>query len=284
MVRRGPRAAAGPDTVRAVHWKDRVNAGLSRATGYKLVRAEHVRPRPASPPARARTTGTGPALPQHYDDEAKQIIRAVKPRTMTANEKLFALVLATRYVVDHEIPGAVVECGVWRGGSMMAVARTLLECGVRDRDLHLFDTFEGMPAPTDKDRRYDGTPAADVLERSDRTAKVWAIASLEDVRAGMAETGYPPERIHYHRGLVEETIPAEAPDPIAILRLDTDWYDSTRHELDHLYDRVPSGGVVLIDDYGVWTGAREATDEFLARTRARLLLLPMATGRIAVKP
>ena len=113
---------------------------------------------------------------------------------------------------------------------------------------------------------------------------MWAIASLEDVQAGMAETGYPAERVHFHQGLVEDTIPAQAPEQIAILRLDTDWYASTRHELDHLYDRVPSGGVILIDDYGYWQGAQEAVDEFLERTGRALLLLPMASGRITVKP
>jgi hypothetical protein len=164
------------------------------------------------------------------------------------------------------------------------VAYTLLERGVTDRDLHLFDTFTGMPQPTEKDRRYDGRPAVELLERSDKTAKVWAVASLEDVRSGMAETGYPPERIHFHPGRVEQTIPAAAPDQVAILRLDTDWYASTLHELEHLYDRVPSGGVLFFDDYGYWAGAREAVDEFLARTGARLLLAPMASGRFAVKP
>jgi hypothetical protein len=100
----------------------------------------------------------------------------------------------------------------------------------------------------------------------------------------MAETGYPPERIHYHAGKVEDTIPAGAPAEIALLRLDTDWYESTRHELEHLYDRVPAGGVIIADDYATWQGARKAVDEFLERTGARLLLVPIAAGRIAVKP
>ena len=113
---------------------------------------------------------------------------------------------------------------------------------------------------------------------------VWAIAGLEDVREGMAETGYPADRVHLHPGLVEDTIPREAPEQIALLRLDTDWYSSTLHELEHLYDRVPSGGIVIFDDYGHWLGARQAVDEFLARRGERLLLAPMASGRIAVKP
>jgi O-methyltransferase len=264
-----------------MRWRRSLNAALEKATGYRIVKGDRLLPKPP-PPRRPRRPKR--PLPGHYDDDARQVIRAVKPRTMTAPDKLFALILATRYVVDHGIPGAVVECGVWRGGSMQAVARTLLTRGVTDRDLHLFDTFEGMPAPTEKDRRHDGKAASELLETKPKTGLVWAIASLEDVQAGMAETDYPAERIHLHRGLVEDTIPTQAPEQIAILRLDTDWYASTRHELDHLYNRVPSGGVILIDDYGYWQGAQEAVDEFLARTGARLLLLPMASGRITVKP
>ena len=171
-------------------------------------------------------------------------MKAVRPWTMTSYFRIFALVVAVRYVVDRDVPGDMVECGVWRGGSMQAVARTLLGRGVSDRDLHLFDTFEGMPEPTDEDRRVGGPPARELLESSPQTARsIWAIADLPDVQAGMSRTGYPADRIHYHAGLVQDTIPAQAPEQIALLRLDTDWYESTRHELAHLYDRVPSGGV-----------------------------------------
>jgi hypothetical protein len=263
--------------------KDIVNAGLARATGYQLTRVKGSRPGgpPSGPerPAKARR-----ALPGFYDDEAKAIIQRVKPWTMTNHTRLWALIVATRYVADHRIPGDYVECGVWRGGSTQAAALALMGRGDTDRHLHLFDTFEGMPPPTDKDRHFGGRPAAAMLEESDRSSSVWAVAGLEDVRDGMSRIGYPADRIHFHPGLVEETIPEQAPERIAILRLDTDWYESTRHELEHLYDRVPSGGVIVLDDYGYWQGAGEAVDEFLASTGARLLLVPMASGRIAVKP
>jgi hypothetical protein len=255
-------------------WRDVVNRGLKRTTGYRL---EKVRP-PAPKKRKPRP------LPRYYDEEARAVIRAVRPWTMTSPEKLFALVVAVRYVVDRAIPGDIVECGVWRGGSMQAIARLLAARGVTDRELHLFDTFEGMPPPTEDDVRRGGPPAAELLATRPKTANVWAIADLEDVKAGMAQVDYPPERIHYHPGLVEDTIPAGAPEQIALLRLDTDWYASTKHELDHLYDRVPSGGVVIIDDYDYWDGSRKAVDEFIAQTGARLLLVPMASGRLAVKP
>ena len=211
-------------------------------------------------------------------------MRAVRQWTMTSHGKVFALIVAVRYVADHRVPGDIVECGVWRGGSMQAVARTLLDRGVTDRDLHLFDTFEGMPPPTAADRRHDGPLAGELLESRPRDSNVWAVADLDDVRAGMAQTGYPAERIHYHPGLVEDTVPAKAPERIALLRLDTDWYESTKHELMQLYDRVTPGGVIVFDDYGYWDGARKAVDEFLAETGHRLLLVPIDSGRMTFKP
>src|SRR5215212_6542793 len=109
------------------------------------------KPAPAAKPA---------ALPADFDEEAKEIIRAVKPYTMTSPDKLFALINAVRHVVSAGVQGDLVECGVWRGGSMHAVARTLESMGVTDRELYLFDTFTGMTEPTEKDVSFGGTPAA----------------------------------------------------------------------------------------------------------------------------
>jgi O-methyltransferase len=254
-------------------WRDAVNKRLVSRTGYRIQKARQ----PAKKPKRR-------PFPRYYDEEARSVIRAVRPWTMTSNEKLFALVVAVRYVVDQGIPGDVVECGVWRGGSMQAIARVLAAHGATDRELHLFDTFEGMPPPSEEDIQRGGPSAEELLRTKPRTAWVWAIADLDDVKAGMAQVDYPAERVHYHPGLVEDTIPGTAPEQIALLRLDTDWYSSTKHELEHLYDRVPSGGVVIIDDYDYWEGSRKAVDEFIADTGARLLLAPMASGRIAIKP
>lgn len=203
---------------------------------------------------------------------------------MTSREKLHALITATKYVTQHNIPGDVVECGVWRGGSMHAVARVLDQLGDHSRELYLFDTFEGMPPPTEADVRWDGAPAERLLETSGRRAAVWAIASLDDVKAGFATVPYPADRIHYVQGRVEDTIPHELPERIAILRLDTDWYESTAHELAHAYERLVPGGVLIIDDYGHWAGSRKATDEFVERCGEPLLLLRAADGRVAVKP
>jgi hypothetical protein len=224
--------------------------------------------------------------PAHLlDQDAAALIARVQPRTMTSPEKLYPLILAVRHIVAAQIEGDFVECGVWRGGSMQAIAWTLLAEGVKDRDLHLFDTFEGMPPPSEHDRRTkDSRTADELLQQHDRTHRIWAYAGLEDVREGMAETAYPQERVHYVQGMVEDTVPAQAPDRIALLRLDTDWYSSTRHELEQLYPRLAPGGVLILDDYGAWDGARRATEEYLDSIDDHLLLLPIADGRLAIKP
>lgn len=264
-------------------WRTEANAALRRLTGYELVR--HDPGKATAPKPRVeRKRSLKYALPKDLDDEAKQIIRTVRRRTMTSSDKLFGLISAVRYVVRHDIPGSILECGVWRGGSMQAAALALLGQGVKDRDLYLFDTFEGMPEPTAEDRRQDGRSAAELLAEKDRTKPIWAVASLEDVQQGMSEIGYADDHIHFVPGLVEETVPERAPEQIAILRLDTDWYRSTQHELKHLYPRLSPGGVLIIDDYGWWQGSRQATEEFLEETGARLLMLRLGAGRIAVKP
>ena len=273
-------------------WKDTVNTGLVRLTGYELARpvlgGRSSATGKAQPATRAGAASAGkpaaPALPKDYDAEAVRTILAVKPWTMTSPEKLNALILAVRHVVKHKIPGDIVECGVWRGGSMQATARTLLEADDTSRHLYLFDTFEGMPPPTEEDRRQDGQSAAELLAANERTSGVWAVASLEDVQEGMAQVAYPEDQVHFVPGMVEDTVPGRAPEQISVLRLDTDWYASTKHELETLYPRLVSGGVLLIDDYGWWQGSRKAVDEYLEQTGEQLLLLRMAEGRIAVKP
>ena len=219
------------------------------------------------------------------DPKVLDIFAKVKPFTMTSPERIIALCEAVRYADRHRIAGAFVECGVWRGGSSLAAALMFAELGDATREFYLFDTFEGMSAPTEFDRRArDAAPAASLLATSDRDEKIWCVSSLEEVRANLAGAGCPMGRTRLVEGRVEDTIPGAAPAEIAILRLDTDWYESTRHELEHLYPRLAVGGVLLIADYGAWEGARRAVDEFIDATGAALLLNRIdETGRIAVK-
>lgn len=164
------------------------------------------------------------------------------------------------------------------------MALTLVRLGDVERPIYLFDTFEGMTAPTAKDVDVTGAAAADRLADAARGESIWAYAPLDGVRQAMLSTGYPADRIRFVQGRVEDTLPTAAPDQISVLRLDTDWYESTRHELIHLFPRLVPGGVLLLDDYGFWGGARKAVDEYIAEHRIPLLLHRIDyTGRAAVK-
>jgi O-methyltransferase len=225
------------------------------------------------------------SFPVDFTDADIEICRRVGPYTMTTPPRIYALIRAVDYVVARDIPGVFVECGVWRGGSMMAVALTLLRHGIADRDLYLFDTYAGMTAPTEADIKPSGESAADLLAAEGSDSDVWAIAVIEEVREAVLGVGYPEEHVHFVQGPVEETIPRNAPDDIALLRLDTDWYESTKHELVHLYPRLTHGGVLILDDYGYWQGARRAADEYFGEQEEPLLLNRIDhTGRIALKP
>ena len=223
----------------------------------------------------------GDGLPKDFDEGHRRVIGAVRGYTMTSPERLFGLIEGVRYVVRRDLPGAFVECGVYKGGSMMAIALTLMELGVTDRDLYLYDPFEGMPEPTAEDVDLHGIPAS---ERYERSQGDWLACSEERVREAVLGTGYPEERVHFVAGKVEDTIPKVAPQAIALLRLDTDWYASTLHELRELWPRVVASGVLIVDDYGHFAGARQALDEYLEEAGERVLLGRLDyTGRMCVK-
>jgi len=194
----------------------------------------------------------------------REIIRTCKPYTMTGFSRLELLIKAVDYCVGNQLQGDVVECGVWRGGSMMCAQRAMLRRGVSDRAFWLYDTFEGMPNPTAEDDPEAHRQFAKLKEGSYSN---WCRASLEDVRANITSTGYPLDKVHFIQGKVEETlsVPANVPQHIALLRLDTDFYSSTIAELETLYPRVVPNGIVILDDYGHWSGARQAVDEFFAK-------------------
>ena len=221
--------------------------------------------------------------PPDFQDEDMEVIDAVQPWTMTSPERIYALMQAIRYVSANGIGGDILECGVWKGGSMAAAAMTLLQMNDTSRNLYLFDTFVGLSAPTHAVLDYTGKNAGEVMAQDE--GYKCADAPLEQVREVLRGTSYPQEKIHFVKGKVEETLPESAPEAIAVLRLDTDWYESTKHELQHLFPRLAKAGVIIIDDYGHWRGSRQACDEYFAENRVPILLNRIDyTGRIGLKP
>lgn len=237
-------------------------------------------------------TWSPPSILQQLDDWDHAVLKEVEPFTMTGPERVYALTEAVRHVVRRDIPGAFAECGVWRGGSVLAIIRALQREGVTDRDIWLYDTFDGMTKPSQIDTSDFHEPALDLWNQSKRDGGPafpnWfdrEIFNLDLVKGIIHNAGYPPERIHFIDGDVHETLPASTPNRLALLRLDTDWYDSTRHEMQHLYPLLEQGGVLIIDDYGHWDGSRKAVDEYFASGEQLPVLLHRVdyTCRVAVK-
>jgi len=227
-----------------------------------------------------------PSYPPDFSKQNIEICDIVKPNTMTNPERVNALIDAVHYIVKNNIEGAMVECGVWKGGSSMAMAMTLKNLGYDNRDLYLYDTFSGMTAPSDLDISFRGTAAHHQFSKAKTSedASDWCLSPLEEVKENMFSTGYNKERIHFIKGKVEDTIPKNIPTEIAILRLDTDWYESTKHELIHLFPLLSPNGVLIIDDYGYWKGSRKAVDEYISDNNIQILLNRIDLScRVAIK-
>lgn len=214
-----------------------------------------------------------------FSKEELEIIEKVKPYTMTSPERIVSLIRAVNYIEQNNIEGSIVECGVWKGGSIMAALLTLKE---KNRNIFLYDTFEGMSEPTKSDLTLNGSSALDIYKDIQGN---WCYSSLEEVKSNILNTTYPQEYLNFIKGKVEQTIPSQGiPDKIALLRLDTDWYESTKHEMKYLFPKLVKGGIIIIDDYGHWTGCRKAIDEYISNNNIKLFLTRVDyTCRIGVK-
>ncbi len=233
-----------------------------------------------------RRKAEGP-LGYDFEDSAMALIPLIRAFTMIPLPRLITLHQQVRYCDSHGIPGAFVECGVWKGGSVGLMALTNLRHATSRRDLHLFDAFTEICEP---DARIDGLRAVQEVRawtknRGGTDGNLKALTGIYDAFGGpgtlegnreLLETtlGYDKDRIHYHPGWFQDTLPQAAPKigPIAILRLDGDWYASTKVCLQHLYDQVVSSGIVIIDDYGTYDGCRKAVDEFIEARNLKILL------------
>lgn len=221
-----------------------------------------------------------------FTDTDKEIFTIVKSFTMTSPERIKALIDAVAYIEKNNLDGDIVECGVWKGGSSLAAAIQLKKLNSYKRNIWLFDTFEGMSKPTSDDIDLKGKTAESQMENEEiKTSWLWGYSELEEVRRNLSISNYPEEKILFVKGKVEETLIKEhIPEKIALLRLDTDWYESTIIEMQVLFPKVVSGGIVIIDDYGHWQGCKKAVDEYLKNQGLNLYLHRIDyTGRVLVK-
>ncbi|MEM9348510.1 MAG: TylF/MycF/NovP-related O-methyltransferase [Planctomycetota bacterium] len=216
--------------------------------------------------------------------EFAQAYLPVREFTMVDWERCYSVWNSLNYVLNAGIPGALVECGVWKGGICMLMANTLKDRGVTDRDLYLYDTFAGMVEPTDHDVSFSGQVAQTKWQQSQHADhNTWCYAPIEQVRQNLASTGYDSARCRFVQGKTQDTLPATVPDQIALLRLDTDWYESTYHELTHLYPRLAPGGVIIFDDAYFWHGQRMAMERYFQEQGITLCLNRVGISSVAVK-
>ena len=236
----------------------------------------------------SRVSSQGRRLPVEALPSDAAAIASLQDYTMTSAERLWSLMESVRYVVNEGISGDFVECGVWRGGSVMAMLNELRNLKAMDRRVWLYDTFAGMTPPSSADvEASTGRHAYELLSATPKGTgnNVWCIADLHDVTRNITSTGYPMDLIEFVEGDVVETLADRIPETVALLRLDTDWYESTRASLETLYPRLAVGGICILDDYGHWQGARKAVDEYFTELGHRPLMHPIDySGRIFMKP
>ncbi len=182
-----------------------------------------------------------------------RLIMQVKPaHTMVRNLSLINLYRMVRYINRSALPGVIVECGVWNGGSSAMMAAACRDTHVQ-RHFWLFDSFEGLPPPTEKDNSIERT----------HYFEGWNKGSIANVERIFRKLGLPLDQVHFVKGWFDQTLPTSTVNQIALLHIDADWYDSVSLVLNMFYDRVTPGGYVVLDDYGYWEGCDRATHDFL---------------------
>lgn len=227
-------------------------------------------------------------FPVEISEADKAIFHYVRENQLSTStdERLYATIMACRYAVERGIEGDFVECGVWRGGNSVLAAGVFRALNA-DKSVLLFDTFAGMTAPTADDVNFRGEVAAAKFKTSQRGGyNEWCYAPMEEVGANFQKAGLLSDRIKFIKGDVATTLadPGNLPPKISVLRLDTDWYESTKAELEILYPRLTTGGILILDDYGHWGGARKAVDEYFNAKSRPFFQYIDHTGRLAVKP
>jgi predicted O-methyltransferase YrrM len=226
-------------------------------------------------------------IPAEISKSDRETIIKIKPFTMTTNERIYMLMKSVEYIIKRNIPGDFVECGVWRGGSVMAIAQTLKNLGVTDRKIWLYDTFDGMTEPSDLDFDWTGVFAKDVLVKQvkvDEKLNTHAFASINAVKKNLRTIDYDFNNFIFVVGDVQQTIIKNAPKSISLLRLDTDWYDSTLVELQQLFPLLNRDGILILDDFGQWAGSRKAATEYFDSLDTKYLMNIVDKGaRLIIK-
>ena len=229
--------------------------------------------------------------PEFNEEDINAIKYVLKNNlTMVSPARLTDTILSVKYVENNNIQGSFVECGTWRGGNVIAASLAYKKY-FKKQNIYIYDTFSGMSEPNDiVDKSvFLGDTSKNVFNKhQEKNYNSWCYASLDEVKENFKKAGLPLENVNFIKGKVEDTLKVQSnlPEKISVLRLDTDWYESTLVELEVLYPKLEIGGVLLIDDYGYWDGAREAVENYFSRPdtpRKPFFAQSDFTGRVGIK-
>lgn len=200
----------------------------------------------------------------------EKLIQTTLKYSMTSVPSIWALIKATNYIIKNKIPGDFVECGIWKGGNIILIKKLLVNLNI-SRKIFCYDTFEGLTEPDARDEPWHNRYKTKEVwkKKNKKNYNNWCYSSYDSVLNNFKKELKNQKNIKLIKGKVEETlkIKKNLPKKISLLRLDTDWYKSTKIELEKLYPLLAKGGVLLIDDYGHWKGARKATDEYFKNSK-----------------
>ena len=235
-----------------------------------------------------RIDGT-PSSPIELNIEENRIVNYVRSNnlSMCSTNNLYTTAIAAKYIAQNNIVGDFVECGVFRGGNAIIAAK-IFKMYKSENKVYLFDTFTGMSEPGKYDvKTSTKSPAQNKYSASKKEGyNNWAYASIEEVKENFKKLNLFDSNVIFIKGKVEDTLVQanQLPNAISFLRLDTDWYESTKIELDILYEKLIPGGILVIDDYANWNGVRKAVDEFFKELVPPIFFTLIDKGaRIGVK-
>lgn len=214
----------------------------------------------------------------HEQQLKTSLTRQLLPYSMGGRKALENAFEVTALVEQKKIVGALVECGVAKGGTAAMMALTNRELGTIKRPKWFFDSYEGLPEPTAED--FEGGKAGHFICPLPKGACLGAIEQVSDLM--FDKLNLPQNEVHLVKGWFQDTVPVhrERIGPIAVLRLDGDWYESTKVPLENFYDQVSLGGYIIIDDYATCFGSRKAVDEFRAERNITASLCPDGRGGV----
>lgn len=227
-------------------------------------------------------------FPPELSVEEIDAIRDIKKNNLTMGsiEKLIDTALACKYILNKNIDGDFVECGVWRGGHSI-LAKKILELNNSNKKVWMFDTFSGMTEPTEVDKKFSSKDKAikKYTETLNNDFSRWCYSSIEEVKDNCKKASLNLTGINFIKGdILDKLENTKLPNKISFLRLDTDWYESTKKELEYLYPLLVKHGVITIDDYGSWEGSKKAVDEYFLKNNIHLFLQAVThSQRTAIK-